>query len=113
MGYDGDLVKLDGDEFPAKLGRTPWSVPRPFVLDNRAALALGYAPVTSHAQAVRATCNELVLPSDVNWRSRSDSHATIQDRPVLNGRSEKAAVLESGTRNAEVNGRDGAFLPPK
>jgi nucleoside-diphosphate-sugar epimerase len=41
MKYGGQIVKLEGSEFPAKIGRTPWSVPRPFVLDTGAATALG------------------------------------------------------------------------
>lgn len=70
MGYEGKFIPLTDDIFPARIGRTPWSVPRPFVLDNRAALALGYAPVTGYAQAVAATCDELAQPSDYDWPSR-------------------------------------------
>lgn len=70
MGYEGKFAKLGGDEFPARIGRTPWSVPRPFALDNGAALALGYAPVTRYEQAVGTTCDELAQPSDEDWRSR-------------------------------------------
>jgi hypothetical protein len=32
------------------MGRSPWAVSRPFVLDNKAALALGYLPTTTYAQ---------------------------------------------------------------
>jgi nucleoside-diphosphate-sugar epimerase len=70
MGYEGQFIRLTADIVPPKIGRTPWSVPRPFVLDNGAALALGYAPVTGYAQAVAATCDELAQPSDDDWQSR-------------------------------------------
>lgn len=59
MDYAGKLVRMPGNAFPAKIGRTPWSVPRPFVLDTSAALALGYVPVTAYPQAVGAICDEL------------------------------------------------------
>jgi len=70
MGYEGEFIKLSSDIFPAGIGRTPWSVPRPFVLDNRAALALGYVPMTSYARAVHIVCDELVKSQDDDWRSR-------------------------------------------
>lgn len=60
MGHAVKFVPVAEDGFPARIGRTPWSVQHPFVLDNGAALALGYAPVTSYAQAVGAVCDDLV-----------------------------------------------------
>lgn len=70
MGYGGKLVRIAGDCFPAKLGRTPWSVPRPFVLDNGAALALGYVPVTTYSQSVGAICDELARGDREGWQTR-------------------------------------------
>jgi nucleoside-diphosphate-sugar epimerase len=59
MSYAAQLVPVSGDAFPATIGRTPWSVPRPFVLDTSAALALGYAPVTTYPKSIGAICDDL------------------------------------------------------
>ena len=69
MGYSGTLLGLDDDAYPARIGRTPWSVPRPFTLDNNTATALGYSPVTDYAGSVGAICGELARtgPSG-DWR---------------------------------------------
>jgi nucleoside-diphosphate-sugar epimerase len=70
LGYTGQFVKLSGDEFPAKVGGTPWSVQRPFVLDNRAAEAIGYSPVTTYAQSVGQICNWLIKTTvGKDWRT--------------------------------------------
>lgn len=71
MGYSGKFSPVSGDAFPAKVGRTPWSVPLPFVLDNSAALALGYVPVATYPGAVREICDELAgLRPGEDWRTR-------------------------------------------
>jgi len=71
MKYSGTIIGLADDAFPAKLGRTPWSVPRPFVLDTSAARAIGYTPVTTYADAVGAICDELSDATDGrHWRER-------------------------------------------
>ena len=71
MGYSGRLVALPGDHFPAAIGRSPWSVPLPFVLDTRAAQALGYRPVTSYVQANGAICDALSTgDTGPGWRDR-------------------------------------------
>ncbi|MBB5787165.1 NAD-dependent epimerase/dehydratase family protein [Jiangella mangrovi] len=55
VGHHPELVLLDGAP-ESRVGRTPWSVPRPFLVDMTAAAAeLGYAPVASYADAVAAT----------------------------------------------------------
>jgi nucleoside-diphosphate-sugar epimerase len=71
LGYRGRFVLLPDRGFPATIGRTPWSVPRPFVLDTAAARALGYAPVARYETSVGATCDELaqVAPHE-DWRAR-------------------------------------------
>jgi nucleoside-diphosphate-sugar epimerase len=70
MSYSGRLVELAGDELSPKVGLTPWSVPRPFVLDNGAALALGYSPVITYAQSVGPTCDWLVeAAAEKDWRT--------------------------------------------
>lgn len=71
MGYSGTFLKIAGDGYPAAIGRTPFSVPRPFVLDTRAALALGYVPVTTYPRAVGALCDDLVRAAAAasDWRT--------------------------------------------
>src|SRR5215831_14038811 len=71
MGYEGQIVEMPGDDYPATVGRTPYSVPRPFILDVRAAGELGYSPATTYADAVKLTCNWLVeTASDGDWLER-------------------------------------------
>ena len=71
MGYKGQIVEVPGEDYPAPLGRTPYSVPRPFILDARAAGDLGYSPATTYADAVKLTCNWLVeTASEGDWRER-------------------------------------------
>ena len=70
MGYAGRIVELAGDAFPPKIGRTPWSGPRPFVLDGAAAAALGYCPATTYARSVGSTCDGLVeAAAGKDWRA--------------------------------------------
>jgi len=71
MGYKGKIVEVPGEDYPAPLGRTPYSVPRPFILDVRAAGELGYSPATTYADAVTLTCNWLIeTASEGDWRER-------------------------------------------
>jgi hypothetical protein len=52
------------------LGNTPWSAPKPFVLDmTEAEIMLGYSPVTTYEEAVAATCRWLVeATAGREWR---------------------------------------------
>lgn len=59
MGYAGKFIEVATSDFPAKLGRKPWAGPRPFVLDNSAALAMGYVPVTTYAEAAEPIWDDL------------------------------------------------------
>ncbi|MEO8713762.1 MAG: NAD-dependent epimerase/dehydratase family protein [Acetobacteraceae bacterium] len=71
LGYDGDLVAVDEPDYPPSVGTTPWSVPRPFVLDCRAALDLGYAPAMTYEDAVKPLCDWLVATAgDGDWTER-------------------------------------------
>jgi len=80
MRYAGRIVPVDGDEFPARIGRTPWSVPRPFVLDTSAATALGYAPATTYADAVGAVCDGLIQDAaGRDWREAFPVLASYPD----------------------------------
>ena len=70
MGYRGSFISVPTYSFPAEMGRSPWAVSRPFVLDNKAALALGYLPTTTYAQSVGAICDDLIGGASVDWRVR-------------------------------------------
>jgi nucleoside-diphosphate-sugar epimerase len=80
LGYTGDIVEIPGEDFPATLGRNPWSVPRPFILDMQTAAKLGYTPAITYADAVKLTCNWLVeKASDGDWRERFPGFASRPD----------------------------------
>ncbi len=71
LDYDGRIVEVDDDSYPPSVGRTPWSVPRPFVLDCCAALDLGYSPATTYADATKPVCDWLVATAgDGDWKER-------------------------------------------
>jgi nucleoside-diphosphate-sugar epimerase len=54
-GHRWRSVPFDGPP-RGSVGESPWSIPRPILLDMTAAEALGYRPVTTYAQAVGAAC---------------------------------------------------------
>jgi nucleoside-diphosphate-sugar epimerase len=71
LDYEGRIVGVDSPSYPPLIGRTPWSVPRPFVVDCRAARRLGYSPATTYADAVEATCDWLVNDAaNGDWKER-------------------------------------------
>lgn len=55
IGREAELVPLTGGGAGAA-GMTPWSVPRPFVISDRASRALGYAPCVDYPDGTRAAC---------------------------------------------------------
>jgi len=58
LGHDWTEVLLSTPGEPCE---TPWSCPRPVVLDmTEAAFEVGYRPVTTYERAARATCEWLV-----------------------------------------------------
>ena len=63
-------VLLPGHAERGGPGATPWSVPRPLILDmSEAEIDLGYRPVTTYPRAVQATCRWLVdATADVAWQ---------------------------------------------
>ncbi len=71
LRYRGAVVEVDDtDRYPPTVGRTPWSVRHPFILDTTALLASGYAPATDYARAVAATCDWLTgVDVSEDWRS--------------------------------------------
>jgi nucleoside-diphosphate-sugar epimerase len=71
LGYRGRLVPVDGEGDPPTVGRSPWSIPRPFVVDCRAAEAIGYVPAARYEDAVKETCDWLVATAgDGDWKER-------------------------------------------
>jgi nucleoside-diphosphate-sugar epimerase len=70
-GYPGRLIALpDVDVYPPPIGRTPWSVPHPFVLDMSAAIALGYRAETGYAATVGPICDWLIRATEgKDWRA--------------------------------------------
>jgi nucleoside-diphosphate-sugar epimerase len=66
LGHDWTEVLLPTPGEPCE---TPWSCPRPVVLDmTEAAFEVGYRPVTTYERAVRATCEWLVeATKDRQW----------------------------------------------
>jgi nucleoside-diphosphate-sugar epimerase len=59
MGHAWELVGLPKHAV-GTVGATPWSVPRPLLIDTSKAEALGYAPVAGYQAAVATTCEDLV-----------------------------------------------------
>jgi nucleoside-diphosphate-sugar epimerase len=71
LGYPGRVVGVGDPTYPPLVGRTPWSVPRPFVLDCQAALDIGYTPTSTYADAVGRVCDWLVATAtDGDWNDR-------------------------------------------
>jgi nucleoside-diphosphate-sugar epimerase len=71
LGYQGRIVGVNDPSYPPPVGRTPWSVPRPFVLNCQAALNLGYAPTVTYAEAVGPVCDWLAATAaDGDWKGR-------------------------------------------
>ncbi len=72
MGWTGILTPInvaDGGK-GSLVGWTPWSVPAPFTLSTKAALMIGYTPVTDYARSVAKTCQWLRSSSDEDWQER-------------------------------------------
>jgi nucleoside-diphosphate-sugar epimerase len=63
-------VLLANPAADGEIGMTPWSVPRPFVLDmTEAEVVLGYRVVTTYAESVPATCRWVVEATEGrDWR---------------------------------------------
>ena len=72
LGFSGRVLLVDDDgRYPPLLGRTPWSVQHPFVLDTSALRGLGYRAATDYAGVVASTCDWLrAVATTANWRAR-------------------------------------------
>ncbi|MCQ4079870.1 NAD(P)-dependent oxidoreductase [Streptomyces sp. RB6PN25] len=70
MGHRSRTVLLDGPPQAGTVGATPWSVPRPMVLDMSAAeRELGYRPATGYEESLPATVEWMVAELDGrDWR---------------------------------------------
>jgi nucleoside-diphosphate-sugar epimerase len=71
FGYKGRLIPLESvDAYPPPIvGRTPWSVQHPFVLDTTAAASLGYRARVTYRETAGAICQWLAhTANDKNWR---------------------------------------------
>jgi nucleoside-diphosphate-sugar epimerase len=68
MGYAGRMVGL-GPDAPGHVGRSPWSVPRPYILDTTAAAALGYAPRQRYVEAIGPLCDWLAAHDPATWEA--------------------------------------------
>jgi nucleoside-diphosphate-sugar epimerase len=79
MGHDWDLVGLPKHPV-GTVGATPWSVPRPLLIDTAKAEALGYAPVVTYRDAMAATCEDLVRRTGrTPWREAFPGLAAYTD----------------------------------
>jgi nucleoside-diphosphate-sugar epimerase len=69
LGSKAELVLVSDPTFPPRIGATPWSVPRPFVLSDQASRAAGYVPVTTYHDAIGELCEWLVQAAEGrDWR---------------------------------------------
>ena len=59
MGHHWELVGLPKHP-QGTVGATPWSVPRPLLIDTGKAEAFGYRPRISYADTVAETCRDLI-----------------------------------------------------
>lgn len=69
LDHKWDEVLIDGPSPREPIGDTPWSAPRPFVVDiTKSQTELGYQGSTTHADALRETCEWLVAATtDRDW----------------------------------------------
>jgi len=67
---DADLVPVDTQSYPPQVGATPWSVPKPFTIDDSKARSAGYRPVGSYRETVSRTCRWLMEYHPDDWRAR-------------------------------------------
>jgi hypothetical protein len=104
LDYSGQIVEVDEEIYPPTIGRTPWSIPHPFVVDCQSALHLGYSPMTTYANAVKSTCDWLVATaSDGDWKERFPVLATYP----RNLFDYDAADTFFGTTQSRINRKSG------
>jgi nucleoside-diphosphate-sugar epimerase len=52
LSHDWQLIRLPEEHSTGPVGESPWTHPTPIVLDTSAALAAGYRPATTYADAI-------------------------------------------------------------
>ncbi|WP_353946964.1 NAD(P)-dependent oxidoreductase [Streptomyces sp. HUAS MG91] len=83
MGVETESVLVDGPPPAPNVGDSPWAVPRPLIVDMSAAeRELGYAPVTTYAEA---------LPETVEWLA-----ARLRERDWRDGFPKMLASYTAG-----------------
>lgn len=71
MAYHGEFVPIDSDAFPPTIGATPWSIPKPMVLDTSAARALGWRSTSTYDEVAGEICSWLKDTAAMgDWRQR-------------------------------------------
>lgn len=105
--YFGRVVALaDEAAYPASIGWTPWSVPRPFVLNTNAALSIGYQPVTSYSQTAAQVCEWLVrATAGRDWRKLFPILA-VYPRELFDYEREDAALKGDASRLIDAKAID-------
>ena len=92
LGYGGAIVGIDDPSYPPPVGRTPWSLPRPFVVSSSAAHAIGYSPATTYAGAIGAICDGLAREAGHgDWQDRYPTLAAYP-RPLFDYAAEDAVL---------------------
>lgn len=69
IGQDIPLLPFEGDP-QGPVGRSPWSVPRPYVLDTSLAQAMGWDGGSSYAEAIADVCK---------WATQSASKTSWEE----------------------------------
>lgn len=82
MNYVGEIRRLDIEDEADKddIGKTPWSVPRPFTLNCDAAEELGWKPL-AYADTVGETCEWLKTKKSDAWRDEFPVFAKYSTSP--------------------------------
>jgi hypothetical protein len=96
LGHDWEEVLLDEPAGP--VGRHPWDVPHPVILDTSAAAALGYVPAGDYAATVTA---------EVDWLVRAASAAAS-----TTASASASAGVANDPESAVLSGLDDEFFSP-
>jgi nucleoside-diphosphate-sugar epimerase len=63
------LLPVEDHTYPAVIGATPWSVPKPFTVSDAKGRAIGYRPVGNYSVTVTETCSWLIGQPPEGWKS--------------------------------------------
>lgn len=69
LDWDGRFSLLNCEDLVANedIGRSPWSVPMPFVLNTKSAESLGYSATIDYEKAAAESCDWLCKQNDQDW----------------------------------------------